>query len=458
MLAIFGAVEAAVVVIAWVLAYCLYHLSRHLNLMQHAAVPFAKFVPSMVLSLILMLLVFSHSALYLRKRTKKLPKEIWDVFRAVLITWGLTYVITTLMSQAKVSRMMMLSVLAVWSILAILNRLAVRKTLRWFRRRGWNQRTAAIIGTDRLAQKLCHTLRHHLWTGISPQYFLGDHPRDHKLLGLDVTGSMDTIAETISQSPVDMVFVALPNRHHDQIAKVLDRLATLNVDIQVVPDLLSFYFLKHNVSQLEDISIITLTHSPQHGWNKLIKRAFDIVVSALAVVIVAIPMMLIALIVKFSSRGPVFYRQVRSSLGGQPFNIIKFRTMKENSEAKTGAVWATRNDSRVTRVGRFLRRTSLDELPQLFNVLAGHMSLVGPRPERPELIERFRHQVPRYMLRHQVKAGLAGWAQVHGLRGQTSLRKRVQYDLYYVTNWTLGLDLRILFMSLFRGFTHPNAY
>jgi lipopolysaccharide/colanic/teichoic acid biosynthesis glycosyltransferase len=169
-------------------------------------------------------------------------------------------------------------------------------------------------------------------------------------------------------------------------------------------------------------------------------------------------MMLIALIIKVSSRGPIFYRQVRSSLGGQPFKIIKFRTMKENSEATTGAIWATPNDSRVTRVGRFLRRTSLDELPQLFNVLVGHMSLVGPRPERPELIERFRHQVPRYMLRHQVKAGLAGWAQVHGLRGQTSLRKRVQYDLYYVTNWSFGLDLRVLLMVPFKGFVNRNAH
>ena len=458
MIVLFGMVEVAVVVIAWVLAYCLYHLSRDLDLIQHAAVPFARFIPSMVLSLILMLLIFRRSALYEPKRIKKLPTEIWDVFRAVLITWSLTYVITTLMSQVKVSRAMMLSVLAIWSILAILNRLAVRETLRWFRSRGWNQRRAVIIGTGRLAQKLCHTLRHHLWTGISPQYFLGDQPNGHKLLGLDVAGPIDAVDEVISRRPVDIAFVAVPGQDHDQLGKVLDCLATLNVGVHIVPDLLSFHFLKHDVSQLDDIPIITVTHSPQHGANRLLKRLFDIFISGLAIVVMAVPMVIIALLIKLAGGGPVFYRQVRSSLGGRAFRIIKFRTMKLNSESKTGPVWASPHDARVTKLGRFLRRTSVDELPQLFNVFVGHMSLVGPRPERPELIEDFRHQMPRYMLRHQVKAGLAGWAQVHGLRGRTSLRKRIQYDLYYISNWSFGLDLRILLMTPFKGIINPNAY
>ncbi len=169
-------------------------------------------------------------------------------------------------------------------------------------------------------------------------------------------------------------------------------------------------------------------------------------------------MMLIAAGVKLSSRGPVFYRQVRISTAGKPFDIIKFRTMRTDAEAESGPVWAARFDSRVTPLGRFLRRTSLDELPQLFNVLMGDMSLVGPRPERPELIDGFRHVVPRYMLRHHVKAGITGWAQINGLRGQTSLRKRIQYDLYYIKNWSLWLDLKILLLTPFWGLIHRNAY
>jgi len=169
-------------------------------------------------------------------------------------------------------------------------------------------------------------------------------------------------------------------------------------------------------------------------------------------------MLLIALAIKLTGHGGVFYRQERMGLGGERFKMIKFRTMVTNAEDGLGAVWATPDDPRVTRVGRILRRTSLDELPQLFNVLSGRMSLVGPRPERPELIEKFRQQVPHYMLRSQVKAGMTGWAQIHGLRGQTSLRKRIQYDLNYLTNWSLGLDLRIILMTPFRGLTNRNAY
>ena len=201
-----------------------------------------------------------------------------------------------------------------------------------------------------------------------------------------------------------------------------------------------------------------MTHSPQHGWNSVSKRILDIFGSIAAMVVFAIPMIIFAAAVKLTSRGPVFYCQKRASLGDRVFTIVKFRTMIDNAEAGTGAVWASSDDVRVTWIGRFLRRTSLDELPQLFNVLLGQMSLVGPRPERPELIQRFRENVPRYMLRNQVKAGMTGWAQVNGLRGGTSLRKRVQYDLYYISNWSLGLDLWILFVSLFRGFINPHAY
>ena len=458
MLALFGASDLVVAALAWGIAYYLRYLGGQIGLTQHALPAFGKFASAMALSMVLMLLIFSYFHIYQPKRTKKLPTEILDVLRAILLTWGLTYVVVTLLSQGKISRLVMVSVLVVWSVLAALNRLAARGMLRWFRRHGWNQRTAVIIGTGRLAQKLYQTLQHHLWTGINPEYFVGDPQKRNKLFGRDVLGPMEKIDEIISQRPVDIAFVAVSGKDHSQTAKILDELSALNLDVRLVPDLLSFHFLKHDVSQLDDIPIITMTYSPQHGWNKLLKRIFDTIVSAVAIVILAVPMVLMALLVKLTSRGGVFYCQVRTSVGGKPFKIIKFRTMRKDAEADTGPVWAQPNDSRVTKLGRFLRRTSLDELPQLLNVLAGQMSLVGPRPERPELIEQFRHQVPRYMLRHQVKAGLAGWAQLHGLRGQSSLRKRVQYDLYYITNWSFGLDLRILLMTPLKGLINRNAY
>jgi len=206
------------------------------------------------------------------------------------------------------------------------------------------------------------------------------------------------------------------------------------------------------------LPIISLTHTPQEGWNCVGKRACDLIASLAGLVVLSPLMLLIAAVVKCTSRGPVLYVQTRASLGGKPFGMIKFRTMVPEAEADTGAVMATRDDPRVTRIGRLLRRISLDELPQLLNVLAGQMSLVGPRPERPELIETFRKEVPRYALREQVKPGITGWAQVNGLRGNTSIHRRIRYDVYYINNWSFAFDVRILLLTLLRGFLNPNAY
>jgi Undecaprenyl-phosphate glucose phosphotransferase len=361
------------------------------------------------------------------------------------------------MRHVFISRLMMGSVLVAWSVLAVANRFAARATLRYFRRRGRNIRTAAIIGTGRLSQKLCDALRRNIWTGIVPEYFIDDSCGS-ELMDLEVLGPLGAIDEIISTRCVDIAFVAMSGKRNGELGEVLDSLLHLNVDVRVVPDLLSFQFLRCDVAQLDDIPIIAMTHSPQHGFNSVAKRLFDVAASSAAILVLAVPMAIIALAVKLTSRGPAFYLQERTSIGGRPFKIMKFRTMIADAEAGTGPVWAARDDPRVTRVGRLLRRTSLDELPQLFNVLLGHMSLVGPRPERPELIDGFRKDIPRYMLRHHVKAGLTGWAQVNGLRGNTSLRKRVQYDLHYIMNWSVGLDLRILFTSLFGRLVHANAY
>jgi exopolysaccharide biosynthesis polyprenyl glycosylphosphotransferase len=201
-----------------------------------------------------------------------------------------------------------------------------------------------------------------------------------------------------------------------------------------------------------------LRESPHFGLNVIVKRAMDIALSLAALVLLSPLLVVLALLVKLTSSGPVFYRQERCGLNGQPFKMLKFRSMRVDAEGQTGAVWARKDDPRRTPLGAFLRSTSLDELPQLINVLKGDMSLVGPRPERPVFIQQFSKTIPNYMARHCVKSGITGWAQVHGWRGNTSLRKRVQYDLYYITHWTPLLDLRILWMTLFRGLFHRNAY
>jgi len=449
--------DVTVAVGAWVLAYLMHVAGGKLGWLRPPTHSFPDLINSLVLSLVLAMLVFSRLGLYEPKRIRNLIAEATSVLQAVLLVWVITFAVTSFASTHKLSRATMGLVLANWMFLGLVNRLSGRICLRWFRRRGWNARYAAIVGTGRLGQRLYHVLKTNKWTGIQVRYFVGTGQGRKDLLGLKVLAPMDEIDSLVAQNPVDIVFVALPGQQRDRIEQALTRLAMTNVDVRLVPDLLSFHFLKHDVDQLDELPVITLTHHPQHGWNSVMKRAFDMIGAIVGLIIFALPMGAVALLIKYSSRGGIFYTQKRTSLGGKTFTIIKFRTMVPDAETHTGPVWAESNDSRVTWIGRFLRRTSLDEIPQLLNVLLGQMSLVGPRPERPELIERFRNMIPRYMLRSQVKAGITGWAQVHGLRGQSSLRKRVQYDLYYISNWSLVLDLWILLLSLFRGFVHPNA-
>jgi exopolysaccharide biosynthesis polyprenyl glycosylphosphotransferase len=225
-------------------------------------------------------------------------------------------------------------------------------------------------------------------------------------------------------------------------------LQTSMADVRIVPELNPVYAMRPNVSRLEGIPILSLRQTPLYGWNAIAKRAFDLIVGTLCLLIAAVPMLLIALAIKLTSRGPVFYRQRRMGLDGSEFGMLKFRTMRADAEAD-GPVWSQKEDPRRTRVGSFLRRTSLDELPNLFNVLRGEMSLVGPRPERPEFIAQFKHEIPQYMLRHKMKAGMTGYAQVRGYRGDTSLKKRIQHDVHYIRHWSLGLDIRIMAQTLY---------
>jgi exopolysaccharide biosynthesis polyprenyl glycosylphosphotransferase len=223
-----------------------------------------------------------------------------------------------------------------------------------------------------------------------------------------------------------------------------------------VPDVLQFVTLRAAVEELEGLPVISLAQSPIIGWARVLKRVTDIMLGALGIVVLSPLLGAIALMIRLGSPGSVLYRQERTGLDGRTFDILKFRTMPEHTESETGPVWALRGDRRATRLGRTLRRFSLDELPQLWNVLTGDMSLVGPRPERPFFVHQFKTRVPQYMLRHKVKSGLTGWAQVNGLRGDTSIEKRIEYDLYYIQNWSLALDVKIMILTLYRAWQHRH--
>ena len=275
--------------------------------------------------------------------------------------------------------------------------------------------------------------------------------------GAPIVGQVEDVDRVLAERPVDQVIIALPMEDQPLVKALMERLALSTVDVKVVPDLYQYITLCGGLEEFGGLPIISLQGGPLHGWNLIAKRAFDILV-ALGVLLLTSPvMLLVAAVVKLTSHGPVLFRQERMGLDGETFHILKFRTMRLDAEV-AGAQMASSGDPRRTPVGAFLRATSIDELPQLFNVLVGDMSLVGPRPERPVFIEEFKRQIPRYHLRHKVKAGITGWAQVNGLRGQTSIQKRIEYDLYYIENWSLLLDLKILVRTALGGFLSKNAY
>ncbi|TWT45580.1 UDP-glucose:undecaprenyl-phosphate glucose-1-phosphate transferase [Phycisphaerae bacterium RAS1] len=444
--------DGAAIAIAWLVSYWLRFTFLHVDAAKGVPDLGDKYLPMLPLVVLAHLAIFYKLRLYRPRRSENLLRETRDVIQAFVVAVVVVVLIDYAMPAShKISRQFVATYAVVGTTCFALFRGVVRLLTRLLRARGWNQRYAAIVGSGRNAQRLMHALHRNAWTGIRVAYFVDDvdDEKEAPVRGLPVYGPLGRTRQIIESRPVDSVFIALPAAQSHRSNDVLTALETVMADVRVVPEIDPAYALRPNVSELDGVPVLSLRQTPLYGWNALAKRSFDLVVGAACLVIGAIPMLLIAAAIKLGSRGPVFYRQRRMSLDGSQFDMFKFRTMVENAEAGSGPKWADRDDPRRTRVGAFLRRTSLDELPNLFNVLAGDMSLVGPRPERPEFIEQFKDEIPRYMLRHRMKAGMTGYAQVKGLRGQSSLKKRIQHDVHYIRNWSLMLDVRILLRTVF---------
>jgi exopolysaccharide biosynthesis polyprenyl glycosylphosphotransferase len=352
--------------------------------------------------------------------------------------------------------------LAIFLVCAIVLVIVGRTLLRVFverrHRLGKDLDRVLIAGNGELARAVVDRINAHrdeLGFRVAGYLRNGD---DGQLAGLECLGIIADAENVVDAQKIDHVFVALPHASSQAMMALLDRLVRTPVSIHVVPDLLQFMVLRSRVEDIDGLPTINLSETPLEGWSRIVKRGFDLLVSGISLVVLSPVMALVALAIWFEDRGPVFYRQVRMGLDGKSFDILKFRSMRAGAEDDTGAVWADREDPRRTKVGRLIRAWSLDELPQLWNVVMGDMSVVGPRPERPQFVEQFRAEYPHYMLRHKVRAGMTGWAQVHGWRGNTSIRMRIEHDLYYIENWSLMLDMKILFLTVLHGLKHENAY
>jgi len=339
-------------------------------------------------------------------------------------------------------------------------RIVLRLYLRALRRQGRNLRHVMVVGTGDPAIKLIAKLEHHPDFGIAIRGLVAaDAARvGATVAGHPVLGTIRDLSELVETTGTDFVYVALARSEWQAEEEALVQLENSTVAVRLVPDLGRAYTLNAAVEDMDGLPVVLVTETPEQGWNAVLKRAFDLMFASLGLTVLSPLLAAIAIWVRLDSPGPVLYAQERVGVNGRRFRMYKFRTMRVDAEAEGAPGWTTADDPRRTGAGETLRRLSLDELPQLWNVLLGHMSLVGPRPERPVYVDRFRASIPRYMLRHHVKAGMTGWAQVNGLRGDTPLERRIEYDLYYIEHWSLAFDLRIIALTFVRVFRDASAY
>lgn len=404
-------------------------------------------------------IAFKAFGLYRPKRISSRLAEVRDIAKACTLAVLILIAATFFLRQFEFSRIV-IACFWIFSIVSVsLVRSSFREALRFTRRSGYNLRHILIVGEGALAHTVADRIRARPELGFRIRGLLVADPGmvGRQIDGLSAIGTYEQAGELAEALSIDRVFIAIPLEAYGRMEAILRTLENGTAAVNAVPDLHQYVTLRGGVEEFEGLPLISLQDSPHYGWNLVGKRALDIVLSGVALLIVGPLLLLLAMVIKMTSPGPVLYRQERMGLDGKTFQMLKFRSMRHDAEDETGPVWAARDDERRTGIGALLRRTSLDELPQLVNVLKGEMSLVGPRPERPVFIEEFRKRVPRYMLRHTVKAGITGWAQVNGWRGDTSIEKRIECDLFYIEHWSLLFDLRILWLSFLRGFIHKNA-
>jgi Undecaprenyl-phosphate glucose phosphotransferase len=404
------------------------------------------------------LLILRSYQIYRSSRTAPLSHELFSLVQGIVVVTAIAAVASYFM-RGELSR----SALALFAVLAIVllcgNRVLIRTLLRSLRRRGLNMRYAVVVGTGDLARALLTKLAKHPDYGISVRGIVAiESAATTPPLGkVPVLGAIADLPGLVERAGADLVYLALGREAFRAEQDALERLSDSTATVRLVPDLASAFTINASIEDLDGMPIVRIAETPDQGWNGVIKRAFDLAFSALGLIVLSPVLLALAIAVRRDSPGPVLYRQERVGMNGRKFRMLKFRTMRPDAES-AGPGWTTPDDPRRTRLGATLRKLSLDELPQLWNVLRGDMSLVGPRPERPMYVEQFRGSIPRYMLRHHVKAGITGWAQVHGLRGDTPLDRRIEYDLYYIRNWSLFFDVRILFLTAMRVFRDASAH
>lgn len=404
--------------------------------------------------------LYSALNLYKSKRYSSALREFFDLIRANLIGLIVFFVALYIINEPNFSRSVIFIFFVINVLLTVLVRNAIRVFLRQIRKKGYNIKYIVLVGYSRAAEEYIDRIHANPQWGYVVRGILDDHiPAGTLYKGIKVVGRIDNLYYVLPENKLDEIAITLSLEDYDRLEEIVGLCEKSGVHTKFIPDYNSVIPSKPYTEDLSGLPVINIRRVPlTNTLNWVVKRAVDIVGSLVALIIFSPIMLISAIVIKCSGSGPVIFKQERVGLHNKTFKMYKFRTMEVQKPQDESKAWTVKNDPRVTKFGRFLRKTSLDEVPQFYNILKGDMSLVGPRPERPVFVDKFKEEIPRYMIKHQVRPGLTGWAQVNGYRGDTSIRKRIDCDIYYIENWTFGFDIKILFLTVFKGFVNKNAY
>lgn len=456
--------DGVVVILSYALAWWLKFSSGFVD-KEVGVLSFEYYMRALLLIVPLYLLLYYAFNLYTPKRVQGRRLEFSNIVISntvgLLILLAGFFIGLSYSEQLKnFSRSMFFYFFLINIVLEETERLWIRAFLRSIRKKGYNQKHILLVGYSKAAEQYIDRIRQNPQWGYQIRGILDDNiARGTMYKGVKVIGSIGNLAYILPENKLDEIAITLGLEEYYKLGKIVAECEKSGVHTKFIPDYGNIIPTRPYTEDLMGLPVINIRYVPlSNTFNAMVKRMTDIVGSLICIVFFSPVMLMSAVLVKATSKGPLIFRQERVGLHNKPFWMYKFRTMYVQTEAEEKKGWTQKNDPRVTSVGKFLRKTSLDEFPQLFNVLKGDMSLVGPRPERPQYVEKFREEIPRYMIKHQVRPGMTGWAQVNGYRGDTSIKKRIEHDLYYIENWTLGLDIKILFLTVFKGFINKNAY
>ena len=449
--------DAFVIVIAYFLAWMIKFLFLDGSV---GALPFRTYAAAILPIVPVYLLLYYLFSLYTPKRMQGRRLEMWNIIKANTVGIALILGVLYLIKMMHFSR----ELLAIFYFVNILLETGLRNLIRYFlrsmRKKGYNLKHILLVGYSHAAEEYIDRIIAIPQWGYKIRGILDDHVEaGTEYKGVKVLGRIANLMVILPQNRLDEIAITLGLNEYYRLEEIVALCEKSGVHTKFIPDYNRVIPTKPYTEDILGLPVINIRHVPlTNTYYAFLKRVMDIVGSVCAIVLFSPVMLFSVIMIKLTSPGPLIFKQERVGLHNRPFMMYKFRSMEVQAPEKEKTRWTVKDDPRVTGFGKFMRKTSIDELPQLFNVLKGEMSLVGPRPERPFFVEKFKEEIPRYMIKHQVRPGITGWAQVNGYRGNTSIRKRIEYDLYYIENWTLGLDIKILFLTIFKGFVNKNAY